>query len=195
LNDSSSQNQSSSRQPNYEDLLGAALENNQSRIRFEAGSNSRAGVGTAIATALLITSVIASIVLGVLTTSSSGFTAAKWDRSIKFAVTITAPIFSQATSDSLCSKNETFGNLAASVLTVADASGATIGRQSLGSGTLNQVGGCNYSLVVTPSSSFNGGRIYTSVGFSFGTYKADPYDVGTTLPFQSQIIGIELSQK
>jgi len=139
--------------------------------------------------------VIASIVLGVLTTSSSGFAAAKWDRSINVAVTITAPIFSQATSDSLCSKNETFGNLAGSVLTIADASGATIGRQSLGSGTLNQVGGCNYTLVVTPSTNFNGGRIYTSVGFSIGTSKADPFDVGTTLPFHPQILRIEVSQK
>jgi hypothetical protein len=195
LNDSSSQNQSSSRQPNYEDLLGAALENNQSRIRFEAGSGSRAGVGTAIATALLITSVIASIVLGVLTTSSSGFTAAKWDRSIKIAVTITTPIFSQATSDSLCSKNETFGNLAASVLTVADASGATIGRQSLGSGTLNQVGGCTYSLVVNSPASFSGGRVYTSVAFPFGTFKTDPFDVGTSRPFQQQTFEIKLSQQ
>jgi len=195
LNDSSSQNQSSSRQPNYEDLLGAALENNQSRIRFEAGSGSRAGVGTAVATALLITSVIASVVLGVLTTSSSGFAVAKWDRSIKVAVTISAPIFSQATSDSLCSKNDTFGSLAASVLTVTDASGAAIGRQSLGSGTLNQVGGCDYSILVNPPASFNGGRIYTSVGFSFGTFKADPYDIGTSQPFKQEIIEIKLSQK
>lgn len=194
---STSKSRPSSEEPNYEQLLGAdpGSQNNQSTIRFDAGSDSRSGIGTVVATALLISSIAASIILGIITTSSSGSTSATWDRNIRVSVTIATSLFSQASDDSICSHNDIYGNLSGAVVSIVDASGASLGRRNLGGGTLNQVGGCKYDVKLAAPPSFTGGKIYTTLTFPFGPYKASAFDVGNTQPFQQQSIDITLDQK
>jgi len=185
-----------STQPDYVTLLSEAsgLGSNPSTIRFDAESSSHSGIGTVIATTLFITAAAISYLLLIFTSSSSEISDPNTDRAIRISVTITLPLFRNASTAALCSKNSTLGDLTKTPLSVTDSSNTVIARQVLGNGILNGVGGCTYNLIISTPGNFSGGKIRTLINFAtIGPVPVDPFDVGTTLPFKSQEITLQPS--
>jgi hypothetical protein len=196
MTDSNQSSNPPSTQPDYVSLLSEAsgLGSNQSTIRFDAESGSRSGIGTVIATTLFITAAAISYLLLIFTSSSSEISDPNTDRAIRISVTITLPLFRNASTAALCSKNSTLGDLTKTPLSVTDSSNTVIARQVLGKGILNGVGGCTYNLIISTPGNFSGGKIRTLINFAtIGPVPVDPFDVGTTLPFKSQEITLQPS--
>jgi hypothetical protein len=94
----------------------------------------------------------------------------------------------------LCSKNSTLGDLTKALVSITDSSSTVIARQELGKGILNGVGGCTYNLIISTPSNFSGGKIRTIIKFpTIEPYSVGSFDVGSTLPFNSQKITLQLS--
>jgi len=193
MTDSNQSSNPPSTQPDYVSLLSEAsgLGSNQSTIRFDAESSSHSGIGTVIATTLFITAAAISYLLLIFTSSSSEKSGADTDRAIRISVTITSPLFRNASTDSLCSKNSKLGDLAKTPVSVTDSSNTVIARQVLGNGILDGVGGCTYNLIISTPSDFSGGKIRTVLKFAKIGTQGGSFDVGTKLPFNWQEITLQ----
>jgi hypothetical protein len=109
---------------------------------------------------------------------------------IKISVVISSSRFLEFSSGNVCDGSGETAGLSRATIKIG-ASGWSQ-RTTLGEGSLNSQGRCEYEAKVSPPSSFLGGNVRSSVVFSFGETDDFTTNIGDSIPFKGVNLEINL---
>lgn len=109
---------------------------------------------------------------------------------IKISVIISSSRFLEFSSRNICDGSGETAGLSRAVVKIGAPGWSE--RTTLGEGSLNAQGKCEYKTKVTPPSSFLGGEVKSSIAFSFGETDDFTTDVGDSPSFNGVDLEINL---